>query len=266
VIRPDRPRRRRPAPKGILAGADEAIFSVLPQEVLAQMRRAGSESAVVWDTFYPTAHAGISLLAWTAIRPLWGTAVEPQDDDVLIPYFWGRRVDGDTLPGLSTAAEVVAGREDRLEVDLFLRGERHLIAVEAKTEGEPGRCSRYEAGRCPEVHGGSEPCRYWEAGVRFADYLEFGERPTPLSAERPPCARHYQLARTLLMARHLGRENGLEPHVCLLVPRRGWPSLRSEWQDFAERVKDEDLWRRLRVIAWEDLGGLRTASDHRPTA
>ena len=253
MIRPDRPRRRRPAPKGILAGADEAIFSVLPQEVLAQMRRAGSESAVVWDTFYPTAHAGISLLAWTAIRPLWGTAVEPQDDDVLIPYFWGRRVDGDTLPGLSTAAEVVAGREDRLEVDLFLRGERHLIAVEAKTEGEPGRCSRYEAGRCPEVHGGSEPCRYWEAPTRFGDSLDFGERPSPADGVCPPCAVHYQLGRSLLLVQFLARSSDLIPHLHLVVPRRRWTARRAGWLDFAERVREDEMWRRLRVLAWEDI-------------
>lgn len=265
-LSPKRPRDSAPPPKGVLSGEREPVFSFLTEEVRRNMRRRGSESALLWESFYPFAHAGLSLSSWLAIRPLWGSAISATTEDRLEPYFWGRRIDGASLPGRSAAAQAIAGREDRLEVDLLLLGERTLIAVEAKVEAEPGRCGRFEGGQCPEVHGGDEPCRYWETGVRFTDHLEFGERPTPVSIERPVCARHYQLARTLLMAQHLGRENDLEPHVCLLVPRRGWPALRSEWQDFAERVRDEDLWRRLRVIAWEDLGGLRAGPHRRPTA
>jgi hypothetical protein len=154
---------------------------------------------------------------------------------------------------LAEAAEAIAGREDRLEVDLILRGEKVLVAIEAKTDADLGRCGRYQAGRCPEIHGGEVPCRYWEGGVTFTESLDFGALPERGAEETPPCAWHYQLARTLLMAQRLSQTSGLIPHICLLVPRRRWPALRGSWEDFAERVRDEDQWRRLRVVAWEDL-------------
>jgi hypothetical protein len=253
------PRRRSgtaPPPKGVLSGEREPLFSFLPEEVLRGMQRRGSEAALLWESFYPFAHGGLPLSAWSRLRPLWGSMTSPATDDSLVPYFWGRRVDGAPLSGAAEAAEAVAGREDRLEVDLFLVGERTLIAVEAKVAAEPGRCGRYEAGRCPEVHGGDAPCRYWQGGVLFSEALDFGLRPAPETEVRPPCAEHYQLARTLLMACELGRRLGLEPYVCLIVPRRGWPAQQRVWLDFAERVRDEEQWRRLRVLAWEDLEGL----------
>jgi hypothetical protein len=254
-----RPRRgsSAPRPKGVLAGEREPIFTYLPEEVRANMLREGSESAVVWNSFYPFTQDGLSFRAWCRIRPLWGSPVVPDDDDRLVPYFWGLRADGAPLEGLRQAAAAIAGREDRLEVDLFLKGGRVLIAIEAKTEGDPGRCGRYEAGRCPEIHGGDAACRYWEGGVTFNASLDFGSRPLPEAEERPLCAQHYQLARTLLIVEQLGRAEGLIPHLCLLVPRRRWPAMRGQWQDFAERVRDDGTWGRLRVVAWEDLEGLR---------
>ena len=255
------PRRRRdpqaPPPKGVLSGEREPLFAYLPEEVQRNMQRRESESALVWEAFYPFAHAGISLKDWSSIRPLWGSPVPSAIDDRLIPYFWGLRVDGSPLAGLAEAAQAVAGREDRLEVDLYLKGSRVLVAIEAKTDGDPARCGRYEAGRCPEIHGGDKPCRYWDGPSTFDPSLDFGIRPGPGLEERPPCARHYQLARTLLMVENLGRANGLEPYLCLLIPRRRWPSLFSPWEDFAERVRDEAQWRRLRVVGWEDLEGLK---------
>jgi hypothetical protein len=220
------------------------------------MQRPDSESALVWHSFYPFAHTGLSFRSWSSIRPLWGSPLAPADDDRLVPYFWGLRVDGTPLEGLGEAAQAVAGRDDRLEVDLLLAGERNLIAVEAKTDAEPGRCGRHEAARCPEIHGGLEPCRYWEGEAKFSELLEFGPRPDRTAEERPPCARHYQLGRTLMMVERLGRASGWQPHLCLLLPRRRWPALRALWLDFAERVRDDELWRRLRVVAWEDLAGL----------
>lgn len=258
---PSRPPHRRrgpqaPPPKGIVSGEREAVFAYLPEEVRRNMQRPDSESALVWDSFYPFAHDGVSFTAWSAIRPLWGSPILPETDDRLIPYFWGLRVDGTPLDGLGEAAEAVAGREDRLEVDLFLKGGRVLIAIEAKTEGDPGRCGRYEAGRCPEIHGGDAACRYWEGGLTFNASLDFGSRPLPEAEERPLCAQHYQLARTLLIVEQLGRAEALIPHLCLLVPRRRWPAMRAQWQDFAERVRDDGTWGRLRVVAWEDLQSL----------
>ena len=247
-----------PPPKGILAGDSEPIFSRLPEEVRVNMRREGSESAVLWNLLYPFAHHGISLMAWQQLRPLWGSASETIDEDRLLPYFWGLHADGTALPGLSETAAAVAGRDDRLEIDLLLLGARHLIAVEAKTDGEPGRCGRYDGGRCPEVHGGGGTCRYWEDGpAAFDRSFDFGARPVRDQEVRPPCAVHYQLARTLLAVEHLARAQGLVPHLALLIPQRRWAALRSGWQDFAERVREDAPWRRMRVVAWEDLMELK---------
>jgi len=256
---PPLPARRRtaaPSPKGVLSGGDERLFGYLPEEVVRNLRRPGSESALLWEAFYPFAHSGLPLRAFLATRPQWGSQVAPERDDLLFPFFWGLDVDGRPMPGLAEAAQVIAGRDDRLEVDLFLRGRTCLIAVEAKVDAEPGRCGRYEAGRCPEVQALEGTCRYWEKGAAFNDSLAFGDRPIRDQVDRPPCARHYQLARTLLMVEYLGRTEGLEPYLCLLLPKSRWPAQREGWQDFAERVRDEGQWRRLRVIAWEDLAAL----------
>jgi hypothetical protein len=131
-----------------------------------------------------------------------------------------------------------------------------LIAVEAKRGSGFGRCSRYGSGSCPEIHARAsdgEACRYWDApAARFAGFLEIGERPQP-GAERPACDRHYQLARSLLVGRALAQRRGLQFHLWLFVPRAAWPRLQRNWQDFADRLRDSDQWRRLRVLAWEDL-------------
>ena len=257
-----KPVRRRavsaPAPKGVLAGDREPIFSFLSEEVRANMLRQGSESAVLWNAFYPFAHRGISLRDWLSQRPLWGSAPQAVEDDQLIPYFWGLHADGSPLEGLADTAWTIAGRDDRLEIDLLLLGSRHLVVVEAKVDGEAGRCGRYYAERCPEVHGGGGTCRYWEDGpAAFDRVLDFGLRPERDQEARPPCATRYQLARTLLAVQHLARKKGLTPHFALLIPRRRWPALEAGWLDFAERVRDEAQWRRLRVLAWEDLMALK---------
>jgi hypothetical protein len=217
------------------------------------MQTPGSESARVWNTFYPLAGRGIASQTWFGLPRLWGSAQLNPTPDVMTPYFWGYRIDGQLLPGLGAAAEAVAGREDRLEVDLILRGEHDLVAVEAKGNGAPGRCGRFESETCPEVHGGGTPCRYWEeAPAAFTPLLDFGPRPTPHEADRPPCSVHYQLARTLVLVTRLAEAGGQVPHVCLLLPKRRWPVLRSTWIDFSERVRDDAQWTRLSVVAWED--------------
>jgi hypothetical protein len=247
-----------PAPKGVLTGDREPIFSFLSEEVRTNMLRRDSESAVLWNAFYPFAHQGISLGDWERLRPLWGSAPEAGEDDLLTPYFWGLHADGSPLEGLADTASSIAGRNDRLEIDLILLGTRHLVAVEAKVGGEAGRCGRYASGRCPEVHGGGGTCRYWDDGpAAFDGVLDFGLRPERDQEARPPCATHYQLARTLLAVQHLARKKGLTPHFALLIPRRRWPAQEAGWLDFAERVRDEAQWRRLRVLAWEELEGLR---------
>ncbi len=256
------PRRRRsdsaPPPTGILAGEREPIFQYLSEEVRTNMLRRGSECAALWNAFYPFAHSGLPLRAWLSLPRLWGSGGEVGEGDLLIPCFWGMFADGRPLPGLAEVTSAIAGREDRLEVDLFLVGRRHLIAVEAKVDGAPGRCRRYDSGRCPEVHGADAGCRYWENGPSsFDQALDFGDRPIRDQEEQPRCAIHYQLARTLLAVERLAMLKNLVPHLALLIPRRRWPALRAGWQDFAERVREEEQWKRLRVVAWEDLEGLK---------
>jgi hypothetical protein len=98
-------------------------------------------------------------------------------------------------------------------------------------------------------------CRYWEvAEASFSSALDFGPRPTP-QVERPPCSAHYQLGRTLLLAAALGARLGLAPHLWLIVPTTRWRRLEAGWLDFAERVRNPEMWRRLRVLDWEAVRG-----------
>lgn len=249
------------SPKHILVGSAEPIFHVLPAGVLANMGGRRSESALLWNLLYPLAQPTLSLSDLITIRPLWGTAL-PADEfrDQLVPYFWGYGIEGDRLEGLDTVLESIDGPGPQTEVDLFLRGSEHLVVIEAKNLAIPGRCSRFAGGRCPEIHrdesDNQRACRYWEIdGARFDGSLEFGDRPVP-GVESPACDRHYQLGRTLLVGIGLARELGLALHMWLLAPAGSWPVLERSWLDFAGRVRDESIWRRLRVLAWEEIQSL----------
>lgn len=250
-----------PSPKHILGGAREPIFEVLPAGILASMAVSGSENALLWNLFYPLAQPTLQMRDLIAIKPLWGTALPPDEfSDQLIPFFWGFGVEGDRFEGLDAVLESVDGAGPRTEVDLFLQGANHLVVIEAKNLAAPGRCSRYAAGACPEIHREEtdtpKGCRYWDHGsARFEAALEFGERPVPGVAS-PACDRHYQLARTLLVGIGLAERLGLSLHMWLVAPLSSWPSLQRSWLDFAGRIREESIWRRLRVLPWEAIGAL----------
>ena len=251
-------RRSRPdSRRWVLDGEQEPIFGSLPQTVLANLTSPRSESALLWNAFYPLAARQVSLGEVLALSPLWGTRVlpVPTADAGLRMYFWGLGLDGEPMSGLQRAVSEVDGPGGKIEVDLFLVGGGQLIAVEAKRGAAPGRCGRYIRGRCPEIHPahGRNPCRYWEPGPgEFARWLEAGARPTP-ATELPACSVHYQLFRTLALAATLADHEGMNPGLWLVVPQASWARLEPVWLDFAERVREEGLWRRLRVLAWEDL-------------
>lgn len=264
----------RPKPR-ILFGQEEAIFSALPQNVLDNLRHPASENALVWNLLYPLAQPKISLTSLLELPPLWGTAELPFAEDELVPYFWGYGIEGERLPSLDRVLEQIDGAGPKTEVDLFLLGKRTLILVEAKNMASFGRCSRYAHHRCPEIHVAdletdlpneengmhlesedSRSCRYWEAGKqRFRNHLNFGKRPSDPEVA-PPCYRHYQLARTLCVGVALAKRIQKNPVLWLMVSRQQWPSLESAWLDFAEKIRDDVLWRRMRVLAWEDVRGL----------
>jgi hypothetical protein len=55
----------------------------------------------------------------------------------------------------------------------------------------------------------------------------------------------------------LAANTGRTLHLWLLAPRRIWArQLQGDWIDFADRVRKADVWRRMRVIAWEDVSQL----------
>lgn len=240
---------------GILHGPGEPIFEVLPQNVLANFRSSNSENARLWNLIYPLARPTLSFGELMKLEPLWGTVAADGADDDLKPFFWGHAVDGAYLAPLREAVLEVDGAWPGTEVDLALVGERNLVLVEAKVTSRLGRCARYAAGSCPEIHSGNEVCRYWlEGGATFGAELEFGHRPAHGQEEQPLCHRHYQLARTLLIGGRLAEAmGGLTLHLWLLTPRRHWRGLKSDWTDFAGRVREPEQWRRLRALAWEDL-------------
>lgn len=271
---------------GVLYGSQEPVLQALPQRVLHDLGRHGSESAALWNQVYARATPHIALAELLALPRLWGSELDPIED-WLVPYYWGFNLQGERLRWLDEALAEVDGPGPSTEVDLFLLGGTELVLIEAKTNAEPGRCGRYAAGRCPEIHRPGEPdpagqpptrssseelvgwaeepdawagegatCRYWELEqARFSRWLEFGARPSPGSPARP-CDRHYQLGRTLLLGQALAERLGRRLHLWILLPQRRWPRLQPAWQDFAERVKPPDLWRRVRAISWEALGAL----------
>lgn len=242
---------------GILHGSQEPIFEVLPYNVLSNLRSANSENARLWNLIYPLAQPWLSFKKLMKVEPLWGTLNPVGRDDQLRPYFWGYACDGSSLPALREAVLEVDGSWPGTEIDLCLVGKHNLVVVEAKVSSRLGRCGRFAASACPEVHLSDGACQYWAEGwVQFSPQLEFGVRPKPAMAQVPACHRHYQLGRTLLIGRQLAAMLGLTLHLWLLTPERNWRSLKSDWSDFAGRVRDPHLWRRLRAVPWEALSNL----------
>lgn len=246
----------RPIPR-VLAGSEEPIFSVLPNRVLANFSTSASENALVWNLIYPLARPVLSLKSLMELPPLWGTPGISLSADWLVPFFWGYSITGERLPHLDQTLDQIDGSGNQTEVDLFLLGESVLILIEAKHRSGLGSCSRYLMGRCPEIHTPDEdPCRYWEEGdSEFGQWLNFGERPHP-EMETPPCDRHYQLGRTLLVGKSLAQRMNRELLVWMILPRARWPLVQTSWLDFVDRVKEDHLWRRMRVLSWEDVRDL----------
>lgn len=249
--------------RSVLSGEAEGVFSALPLNVLANLRRRNSENALVWNLVYPLAQTRVPLALFLGLTPLWGTVGEPTPEDLLEPFYWGYNLEGERLPELSETLREVDGAGPSTEVDLFLLGRQALVLVEAKHLSRFGRCHRYTAGRCPEIHldsTGLGPCRYWEPGPSaFSPRLDFVSRPTPESAS-PTCNRHYQLGRTLLVGHRLAERLGRILHLWVIAPRGRWSTLERDWLDFADRVSDTELWKRMRVLAWEDVAELGRAN------
>jgi hypothetical protein len=241
----------------ILFGENEPIFSHLPINVLSNLRHRGSENAVLWNMIYPLAQPTISLKSLITLPPLWGTVHIDLEDDPLEPYFWGYSIEGKRLPGLDDVLRCIDGSGPRTEVDLFLIGKNNLLLVEAKHLGALGTCSRYSNQRCPELHPDEmqnvKPCRYWEPGDQeFQQLLDFGDRPNSGDTSLP-CNRHYQLARTILVGNALAKLCERDFSMWMLVTKRKWRSTERTWLDFVGRIRDDVFWRRMRVIAWEEL-------------
>jgi hypothetical protein len=237
-------------------GEEEPIFRAVPADVLANLRHSDSENALLWNLLYPLAQPTIPLARLLALKPLWGTAVTPAED-ALVPYFWGVSVAGERLECLDESLYAVCGPTAQTEVDVILLSARNLIVAEVKNRASPGRCARYFAGRCPEVMSSAADrdggCRYWDPGeAEFDAALDSGLRPSEVAGP-PPCAIHYQLARTLLVGAALARRLDRGLHLWLILPKARWREQELSWLDFVERVRDAQLWRRMRVLAWEDI-------------
>jgi hypothetical protein len=248
----------KPVSRRILAGEEESIFGVLPQDLLGNLFKPASETAIVWNLIYPRARPTLSLASWMAIAPLAGTP-SLREEDELTPFFWGHGVDGERLQVLEEALRRVDGGEARTEVDVILMGSRNVVVIEAKNLASLGRCTRYQHGRCPEIHrppiapGVVAFCRYWEGRTsRFTEHLEFGNRPTP-NQVGPLCNRHYQLGRVLLVGNAIASLLDKQLHLWLLTSRKRWPALKGDWEDFTGRIRNDGLWRRSRALAWEQV-------------
>lgn len=243
--------------KRIWHGSEEPIFDVLPSNVLANFRNARSENALLWNTIYKMARPAIQLGSLLTLKPLWGTRGHFEaPEDELTPFFWGYGVQGDRLWGLDEALLKMDGPGPVTEVDLFLLGDKHLIAVEAKHTTGFGRCGRFQQGRCPEIHpenAAEKTCRYWEEQqAKFENEIKMGRRPQ-VGSESPPCSRHYQLSRTFLLGKRLAVQHDRLFSLWAFAASKRWRSLELDWLEFTDRVHDSNVWRRMRVISWESL-------------
>lgn len=248
--------RRFNLPESIHGGMEEAIFAVLPERVIANFYEPHSENALLWNFFYPTSDTPIDLSYLISIPPLWGTESPAHEPEELVPYFWGYNLEGERLPLLDEALDAHMTDGPPTEVDLFLLGASNLILLEVKNLSAFGRCSRYSKRRCPEVHQQepleSKRCQYWtDSELRFVERLDFGE--IPFADPKPPCYRHYQLGRTLLVGTQLARTLNRTLWIWVIAPQKRWKALEPAWLDFTGRILDHDLWRRMRVLSWESL-------------
>jgi hypothetical protein len=185
---------------------------------------------------------------------MWGSSVDPISDD-LVPYYWGFNQIGTRLSQLDDVLDTIDGPGPKTEVDLFLLGERELVLVEAKHMSGLGRCGRYGSGRCPEIHldPSAVGCQYWTSDKSmFSSMVDFGFKPES-DDPPPPCNRHYQLGRTALVGSALAAQLERRLHLWLIIPRSRWGAINRDWIDFSERITDDQLWKRLRVLAWEDI-------------
>jgi len=246
--------RDRPDFRRVFHGQDEPVFRVLPERISENFKSGASENALLWNTFYPR-RSSLGLHALLELLPLWGTQVPPEHDP-LVPYFWGWSVEGQRLDHLDAVLQRIDGPGQKTEVDLFLVGGGNLIAIEAKNRAGLGRCSRYFANRCPEIHpdAASETrCIYWEPGAAtFSSLLDFGTRPFP-GSEQPPCAEYYQLSRTLLVVSELAAVMRLRPLLWMVVAESHWSGLKRRWVEFTDRMEDGDAWRGARVLSWRSI-------------
>jgi hypothetical protein len=85
--------------------------------------------------------------------------------------------------------------------------------------------------------------------------LKFGE--LPFLEEVPPCYRHYQLARTLVVGTQLANRLSRTLWLWVIVPENRWRALQPAWLDFSDKILDGDLWRRMRAVSWESLQRLK---------
>lgn len=218
------------------------------------MKRSDTESALVWNSIYPRAQPTLSLADLLRLRPLWGSSVDPISDD-LVPYYWGFNQNGARLPQLDEVLDTIDGPGPKTEVDLFLLGERELVLVEAKHMSGLGKCGRYGSERCPEIHldPSAAGCQYWTSDESmFSSMVDFGLKPDR-DDPPPPCNRHYQLGRTVLVGNALAAQLDRRLYLWLILPRSRWRANMRDWIDFSERVIDNQFWKRLRVLAWEDI-------------
>jgi len=246
-----------PEPARLWAGSNEPLFAALPGTILANLYNPRSENALLWNLIYPRAQPSLSLRSLLTLKTMWGTP-NPGNlkDDEMIPYYWGYAQDGSRLAELDDVLDEVDGSGPKTEIDLFLLGQQLLIAIEVKHNSVFGRCSRYTAHRCPEIHASEAEasiCRYWEPGPgQFVRALAFGTRPQNGDVD-VICNAHYQLARTFVVGQTLAWKLRRDFALWIFLPQKRWRAIEKSWLDFADRVVDDRMWRWMRAISWEQI-------------
>ena len=219
------------------------------------MQLPDSESALLWNLIYQRAQPTLAAEELLSLPPLWGSRVDPIFDD-LLPYYWGFSQMGARMPRLDHVLDMVDGPGPKTEVDLFLLGESGACAYRGKAHGRMwGGAVGTAQENVPRFT--MNPRRLVaDIGHRrnrcFPTCSISGSSPSEMIRHR--CAnRHYQLGRTALVGSELAKELNRRLHLWLILPRSRWRYLRRDWIDFSDRIGNDSLWRRLRVLAWEDV-------------
>lgn len=188
------------------------VYDLLPLRTQTKILSPVSEDKLTWDCFFGLLRAG---KLGTVLASLLKIPDENLKDARLVLWGFEIREDGAAVcEPLRAVLSAVENYRDgtpegqKTEPDVIVVSGGSLLIAECKRRSTLGRCSRFEASRCPEIHIDRRKrpyCQYWTRGLR--ELIGFS-RPVPATSD-PECNRHYQLLRNYMIGDRLAAALGL---------------------------------------------------------